>query len=82
MSGFSYIYVLQSESNPAHFSTGCTGDLRERLTRHNSGKVPHTAKWKPWRIKTYVAFSDSKRAAEFERYLKSASGRAFVKKRL
>jgi putative endonuclease len=78
MRGFSYVCVLQSESNPAHFYTGCTGDLRERLTRHNSGKVPYTAKWKPWRIKTYVAFSDSNRA-EFERYLKCAPGRAFVK---
>ena len=82
MRSFTYVYVLHSESNPAHFYTGCTGELRARLTRHNSGRVPHTAKWKPWRIKTYIAFSDSKRATEFERYLKSASGRAFVKKHL
>jgi putative endonuclease len=34
------------------------------------------------RIKTYIALSDVQRAAEFERYLKSASGRAFLKKRL
>jgi len=82
MGSFTYVYILQSESDPSHFYTGCTDDLRERLDRHNNGKVPHTAKWKPWRIKTYIAFSDSKRAAEFERYLKSASGRALVKKRL
>jgi hypothetical protein len=25
------------------------------MLRHNSGKVPHTTKWKPWRIKTYIA---------------------------
>src|SRR6266540_7054634 len=82
MGRFTYVYILQSESDPSHFYTGRTDDLRERLDRHNNGKVPHTAKWKPWRIKTYIAFSDSKRAAEFERYLKSASGRAFVKKHL
>ncbi len=82
MGSFTYVYILQSESDPSHFYTGRTDDLRERLDRHNNGKVPHTAKWKPWRIKTYIAFSDSKRAAEFERYLKSASGRALVKKRL
>jgi putative endonuclease len=82
MRRFTYVYVLQSERNPRHFYTGCTDDLRERLVRHNGGKVPHTAKWRPWRIKTYVAFSDKKRAAEFEHYLKSASGRAFLKKRL
>ena len=72
----------KSESDPSHFYTGRTGDLRERLDRHNSGKVPHTAKWKPWRIKTYIAFSNTARAADFEHYLKSASGRAFLKKHL
>ena len=82
MGRFTYIYVLQSEIDPSRFYTGSTRDLRERLVRHNSGKVAHTAKWKPWRIKTYIALSDVQRAAEFERYLKSASGRAFLKKRL
>jgi hypothetical protein len=33
-------------------------------------------------MKTYIAFSEPRRATDFERYLKSASGRAFVKKRL
>jgi putative endonuclease len=82
MGAFKYVYVLQSEAEPDRFYTGSTDNLRERLDRHNSGKVPHTAKWKPWRVKTYVAFSDGMRAAHFERYLKSASGRAFLKKRL
>jgi len=82
MGSFTYIYILQSESDPSRFYTGCTDDLRERLNRHNAGKVHHTAKWKPWRIKTYIALSDSQRAAQLERYLKSASGRAFLKKRL
>jgi len=82
MSEFTWVYILQSESEPKRFYTGSTNDLRERLIRHNGGKVPHTAKWKPWRVKTYIAFSDTKRALEFERYLKSASGRAFLKKHL
>jgi putative endonuclease len=33
-------------------------------------------------IKTAVAFRDPQRAAAFERYLKSPSGRAFASKRL
>jgi hypothetical protein len=41
--------------------------------------VRHTAKWKPWRVKSYIAISDQVRAAELERYLKSASGRAMLK---
>jgi hypothetical protein len=31
-------------------------------------------------VRTAVAFRDPSRAAEFERYLKSHSGRAFAKK--
>jgi hypothetical protein len=34
-----------------------------------------------WRLVTYIAFSDDQKAADFERYLKSASGRAFANKR-
>ena len=82
MPRFTYVYVLQGESNSEHFYTGRTDDLRHRLIRHNNGKVPHTAKSRPWRIKTYIALSESERAAELERYLKSASGHAFLKKRL
>jgi putative endonuclease len=34
------------------------------------------------RSKPYIAFSDESQAFEFEKYLKSGSGRAFAKKRL
>jgi putative endonuclease len=52
------------------------------LAKHNAGEVTHTSKYRPWKLRTYIAFSDEKRAFAFERYLKSASGRAFAKKRL
>jgi predicted GIY-YIG superfamily endonuclease len=77
-----YVYMLRSESEPKRFYTGITGDLKDRMHRHNAGEVPHTAKYLPWRLITYVAFSDDARAFQFERYLKTASGRAFAKKRL
>ena len=80
--GFSYVYILQSQLGPEHFYVGLTDDLRARLRRHNAGEVAHTSKFRPWRIKTAVAFTDRQRASEFERYLKTASGRAFAKKRL
>ena len=73
-----YVYILES-LDAAHFYVGITDDLRARLAKHNAGEVPHTSKYGPWRIKTYVAFSDEKQAVAFERYLKSASGRAFAK---
>jgi putative endonuclease len=82
MGHFIYLYILQSEANPERFYIGRTVDLRVRMRRHNSGQVRYTAKWKPWRLKTYLALADTERAIALERYLKSASGRAFIKKRL
>ncbi len=80
--GFFYAYILRSDADPPHFYTGFTENLGSRLEHHNSGGDPHTAKYRPWRIKTAIAFTDREQALAFERYLKSPSGRAFAKKRL
>jgi putative endonuclease len=77
-----YVYILQSETDPDRFYTGCTSDLSERLGRHNAGEVLHTSKYRPWSLKSYVALADKDRAFALEHYLKTASGRAFAKKRL
>jgi predicted GIY-YIG superfamily endonuclease len=77
-----YVYILQSLDFSERYYVGVTDDLRSRLAKHNSGDVSHTSKYRPWRVKTYVAFSDEAQALAFERYLKTASGRAFAKKRL
>ena len=79
---FFHVYILRSESDPPHFYTGFTENLDARLVHHNSGGDLHTAKYRPWRIKTAIAFTDREQALAFERYLKSPSGRAFAKKRL
>ncbi|OFW99620.1 MAG: excinuclease ABC subunit C [Alphaproteobacteria bacterium RIFCSPHIGHO2_12_FULL_63_12] len=77
-----YVYILESVEHPERFYVGVCDDLKARLLKHNTGGAPHTAKYKPWRIKTYLAFSDPDQAIAFEKYLKSGSGRAFAKKRL
>jgi predicted GIY-YIG superfamily endonuclease len=77
-----FVYILRSDLDTDHFYVGVTDDLAARLQKHNAGEVSHTSKYRPWQLKTYVAFSDEKRAFEFEKYLKSGSGRAFAKKRL
>lgn len=76
-----YVYILKSAEAERYY-VGLTDDLRARLAKHNSGAVPHTSKYKPWTLKTYIAFSDEGRAVDFEKYLKSGSGRAFAIKRL
>jgi putative endonuclease len=80
--GFFFVYILRSGLQPPHFYTGFTENLEARLAHHNSGGDPHTSKYRPWHIKTAVAFTDREQALAFERYLKSPSGRAFAKKRL
>jgi predicted GIY-YIG superfamily endonuclease len=82
MPPYHYVYILQSESHPTHHYTGQTDDLRSRLSKHNEGGNPNTADFRPWSIKTAVAFNDPTRAANFERYLKTSSGRAFTRKHL
>lgn len=77
---FHYVYLLRSLSNPDRHYTGLTDDLTERLACHNAGKCAHTSKFVPWQIETAIAFRSQEKAAEFERYLKSVSGRAFCKR--
>ena len=77
-----YVYLLQSIDYPEQIYSGLTDDLRNRLNEHNGGESPHTRKFRPWRLVTYLAFSDADKAVAFERYLKTASGRAFANKRL
>jgi predicted GIY-YIG superfamily endonuclease len=76
------VYILRSLANSERYCVGVTQDLASRLRKHNAGEVPHSSKFMPWAVKTYVAFSDEDRAFAFEKYLKSPSGRAFAKKRL
>jgi putative endonuclease len=77
-----YVCILSSIKFPDRYYVGVTTNLRARLQKHNAGEVRHTSKYAPWAIKTYLAFSDEQQAFAFEKYLKSASGRAFAKRRL
>jgi predicted GIY-YIG superfamily endonuclease len=77
-----YVYLIQSIPFPNQRYIGLSSDLKTRLQAHNEGRSSHTAKFKPWHLVAYIAFTDEKAAAEFEQYLKSDSGRAFAKKRL
>jgi putative endonuclease len=77
-----YVHLLQSQTSPQERYVGVTNDLNRRVADHNAGKSPHTSKFAPWRLVTYVAFSEQAKATTFEHYLKSGSGHAFARKRL
>ena len=80
MTTFHYVYILVSERDPNRHYTGRTSNLTKRLHAHNSGQLPYTAEYKPWHIELAIAFPSPQKAAMFERYLKSHSGRAFASK--
>lgn len=75
---FHYVYILVSKVDPDRHYTGLTDNLAERLKRHNSGQCRYTSKHRPWRIDTAISFRSREKAAAFETYLKSHSGRAFA----
>jgi putative endonuclease len=77
-----FVYLIVSVRRPDRYYVGLTENVRKRLGQHNEGIVPSTAPFKPWRLRTAVCFSSRTRAADFERYLKTGSGIAFLRKRL
>lgn len=78
-----YVYMLQSESQSDRYYVGCTHDLKKRFDEYNAeGSLGHTAKYKQWKLHTYMAFSDKKPAHDFEAYLKIQAGQRFQKLRL
>ncbi len=72
-----YVYILTVKDG---FYIGCTDDLKSRIERHKNGHVPATKDRLPLQLKNYIAFISKYSAFEFERYLKSGSGRSFCKK--
>ena len=76
-----YLYIFKSINYHNKIYVGITENLKERLTNHNKGSSEYTSKFKPWKLETYIAFNDKDLADEFEKYLKSGSGRAFLNKR-
>jgi predicted GIY-YIG superfamily endonuclease len=75
-----YVYILRC--NDGHLYTGCTEDLKERIQRHKNAQVTATCSRLPVSLVFYCAFTDKYKAFEFEKYLKSGSGRAFMQKRM
>ncbi|OGG20174.1 excinuclease ABC subunit C [Candidatus Gottesmanbacteria bacterium RIFCSPHIGHO2_02_FULL_40_13] len=75
-----YVYLLKCSDNRTYI--GCTDDLKDRIYRHQKGQVPATKERLPIKLISYFSFSNKYTAFNFEKYLKSGSGRAFMKKHL
>lgn len=74
-----HVYLLKCCDNTIY--TGCTSNLENRMKRHNKGEVKYTKTRLPFELVTYITFTDKYKAYQFEKYLKSGSGKAFSQKR-
>ncbi|MFH1826177.1 MAG: GIY-YIG nuclease family protein [bacterium] len=75
------VYVLKSEIAKKSY-VGMTRDLEKRILEHNSGKSEFTSHFMPWKIIHVEEYSSEAEAVAREKYLKSASGRRKVMKKL
>ena len=66
-----YVYGLQGVNG--HLYIGSTNDLKRRLGEHNGQRGE---------LKFYVAVNTAKTARSLEKYFKTGSGKAIIKKRI
>lgn len=72
-----FVYVVRSERRKLLY-VGLSSNVARRLATHNSGGSVFTAAHRPWRLAASIELPTERQALEFERYLKSGSGRAFM----
>lgn len=70
---------MNGDSNSRSY-TGITSDVEARLRAHNAGQNQSTVRYRPWQVVAAVQLDNEDAAVRFERYLKTGSGRVFVKR--
>lgn len=77
---FYYVYLLKLSNGTVY--TGFTTNIEGRIKDHQSGKSPHTQKFRPVKLLSYTVFKSKQKALKYEAYLKTGSGISFRNKRL
>nr|WP_262917457.1 GIY-YIG nuclease family protein [Zunongwangia pacifica] len=73
-----YVYVLRSLKDGRLYK-GMTQDVEKRLKQHNQGENRSTKGFIPWELVFTEKFKSRAEARKYEKYLKSGSGREFLK---
>lgn len=76
-----YVYILFSNKDKKLY-IGFTPDLKNRLSKHNTGFVISTKHRRPLRLIYYESYLLREDAKRRERYLKSGGGRKELAKQL
>ena len=75
-----FVYILKSIPTPDEYYVGVTSDPKVRLAAYNDGLSLHTSRHRPWRALVVIEFDEEQPALQFERYLKTGSGREFARR--
>ena len=75
-----YVYLIESVHAREKHYVGQTNELKRRLQDHNLGKCIYTSAFRPWHLVCYLGFAEPTTAIAFERYLKSGSGKAYLRR--
>ena len=82
LEGFYYVYVIENDQDLSWY-IGFTSNFKNRIKEHNAGKSPYTSrKSGKWRIIYAECYLSKKDALGREEFLKSGSGRRFLKNQL
>ncbi|MBM3261463.1 GIY-YIG nuclease family protein [Candidatus Kaiserbacteria bacterium] len=77
-----YVYLLECADDKSWY-IGYSADLKQRITHHQAGNGARTTQRKKnWQLIYYEAYRNELDAKGRERFLKSGSGRNFLKKQL
>lgn len=76
-----YVYILKSRIKNWTY-VGYTGNLKQRIKSHNDGENIATKNYKPFDLTSFIAVDSKEKAILLERYFKTGSGIAWMKKRL
>lgn len=72
------VYILRSTRYKKSY-VGFTDNLERRIQEYNSGKQYYTKRYMPWEIVYKEEFATRDDAVTREKFLKSTSGRRFLK---
>jgi len=75
-----FVYILKSLKTTATYYVGLTSNIEARLAEHNAGRSPHTSEHRPWKRLVAIEFDEENAAIDFEKYLKTGSGREFARR--
>ena len=76
-----YVYFIKSKTKNFLY-IGTTNNVNRRIYEHNTGLTQSTKSYLPFELLGYIAVRTKNHAERLEKYFKTGSGKAVLKKRI